>query len=197
MPSSQTLYSITITNGNAGVSPNDGFVDNRQIQNYTADLISAPAGYTFATCEAKARANFRYHDIIMQLGMVGNCYVTEMVSNDDPNITEDATATTEATSFQFYIIVEHGDASLITADEYNPGQYLTGTACLQRCVGRALLNDSIRTVAVFDPTDSATAGNTASVTRFGTRVISGFEIGPYATNISNANANVAVAKITF
>jgi hypothetical protein len=218
MASSQTLYSITITNSNSTSPPNDGFVDNLTIEDYywsastNNPLMTTPSGLTYALCKAKVRGNMRYRDIISQLGMVTNCYVTENAIPYNPsneqtlvyggfaNTTSSATATAEATSFVFYIIVEHGDASLSTPDEYNAGQFLTSTACIQRCVGRALLNDMYREVAVFDPTDTeslGTYGSTTSVIRYGTRIITGFECAPYASSISNSNGCVAVAKITF
>ena len=205
---SSTLYTITITNGNSDQSPpNDGFVDNLKITDYGLNLESTPADLTLELCQAKVRGNFRYRDIINQLGIVANCFVYEQPYSDwpyttYPKTTSDATAIAEASSFSFMIIVEHGDASMVTADELNAGAYLTGTACAQRCVARALINDMFRIVDVFDPTDSTSTTTAApppatvdstSVIRFGDRIMTGtattaippaagsnFEIGPYA-----------------
>lgn len=214
MPS---FYSVVLTNGNSNVAPADGFVDPLTIENYywsastNNPLVTTPSSLTLALCKAKVRGNFRYRDIISQLGMVCNCYVTEnayptspsseqaLVYGGFPAVTNNGTALLEPTSLTFYLIAEHGDSSLSTPDEYNAGQFLTSTACIQRCIGRALLNDMFREVAYFDPTDaiSSIGASNASVIRYGTRIVSGFEIAPYASSISNSNSNVAVTKISF
>lgn len=211
MSSSQTLYSITLTNSYSNASPSDGFVDNLKITDYDLNLESATlSGLTLANCEAKVRANFRYREIINQVSMITNAYVTEQANypgtNFQPYTVSTATATTEATSFQFWMIIEHGDPSLVTPDEYNAGQFLTGAACLKRCIARALLLDAFREADVFDPTDSNSLGvsptgygSTTSVTRYGNRIYKAadFEIGPYAANVTDADAVVAVSKVTF
>ena len=209
MASSQTLYSISITNSNSNISPNDGFVDNTTIEQYYASLGSfttTPSGLTLNLCKAKVRGNTRYREIINQMAIVSNTYVTEQAdvvgTNTMPSVSAPGgSGTTEPTSISFYVIVEHGDASLITADELNPGQYLTSTACLQRCVARALINDMFREVAVFDPTEGTTTGSwgsTASWIRYGTRIYNNtFEIGPYVTTIADANPLITVTQVTF
>lgn len=206
MSSSQALYSITIANGNTTTAPHDGFVDNLTIENYygTAgtSLETAPSGLDVALCKAKVRANLRFREIINQLSIVSNCYIASKAGVTTPNVTSDATAKTEATSFAFWIIVEHGDASLSTPDEFNAGQFLTSTNCIKRCVARALLNDMLRQVAYFDPTATSGGSETwaASVSTgcAGIQIVNNaFECAAYATNLANANAQITVAKVTF
>lgn len=198
MSSSQTLYSITITNGNTNSAPQDGFVDNKRIEDYGLNLISTPVSLTLALSKAKRRGNLRYREIINQLSIVGNMYVV------DNSFTSDATYHTEATSFAFQVIVEHGDASLTTPDELNAGQFLTGAACITRCVARALINDMQRQTDFFDPTNAtSTPVGTTSVTRYGTRIWpagtsgSTFESGAYAANLPSATGMITTAKVTF
>ncbi len=198
MSSSQTLYSVLITNGNINASPKDGFIDNLKIENYGQSLVTTPVGLTLALSEAKSRANFRFQEILQQIEMVTNVQLSEQENTTDPYTVSNATISTEATSFQFWVIAEKGDSSLITADEYNAGQYLYGASCLQRCIARALLLDAIREWPVFDPTDSVSVpSSTTSVIRYGTRIMTGFEIGPYASSLSNANSLIDVSLVTF
>lgn len=206
MSSSQALYSITITNGNTTTAPHDGFVDNLTIENYygTAgtSLETTPGSLTLALCKAKVRGNLRFRDIINQLSMVSNCYIASKAGVTTPNTVSDGTALAEPTSFQFWIMVEHGDASLSTPDEFNAGQFLTSTNCIKRCVARALLNDMLRQVAYFDP--SATSGGSetwaasASVGCAGIQIVNNaFECGAYGTNLANANSVIAVTRVAF
>ncbi len=199
MASSQTLYSITITNGNSNSAPKDGFVDNLKIENYNVSLVTTPVSLTLALAKAKRRANIRYREIINQLAIVANTYVV------DNAITSDATYHSEATSFTFLIIIEHGDACLTTPDESNPGQFLTGTACITRCVARALTNDMIRQEDFLDPTDTTSTAGTTSVIRYGTRIwpaVAGtgsfeFEIGNYAADLPTAEGFITTTKVVF
>jgi hypothetical protein len=208
MASSQAVYTITITNGITGSTPNDGFVDNLRIEDYygSAGLVTTPSGLTLALCKAKVRANVRYREIINQLAIVSNCYVAEKAdivgTNTTPNVVAAAaTGKVEPTSFIFKIIVEHGDASLSTPDELNAGQFLTSTNCIKRCVARALTNDMLRQEPVFDPTSANSVGvwgATTSVPRYGIRIYDNtFEVGAYATDIPTAEANITVVQRTF
>ena len=228
MPSSTSLYSITITNGNTNSAPDDGFVDNLKIENYnlyldtsfftasisgttmtvsiiqsgnlevgqlidgsgvtsgtvitalgtgtggvgtytvnhsqtvSSEAMTSSTGLTYALCEAKRRGNVRYREIINQLAIITNAYTYEQKNSTGPYTISDATALTEATSFQFWIIVEHGDPSLITADELNPGAFLYSTDCIQRCVARALIADIFQKIDIFDPTASLSTGTYGS-----------------------------------
>lgn len=196
MGSSQTFYTVVVTNGNTNSAPHDGFIDNLKIEDYYAgsSLASAPSGLTYALCKAKRRGNIRYRDIVAQLSVVANCYI------DTNNIVNaGGTAKVEPTTFQFSIIVEHGDASLVTEDETSPGTYLTGAACITRCIARALLNDQVaKKIDVFDPTNATTVGSyglTTSVTRFGSRIDPAFECGAYETDLTTAEGFVTTTLI--
>lgn len=191
MPLSTTMYSVTITNGNSSnPPPKDGFVDNKRIENFNISLATTPSGLTYALCKAKRRANRRYRYIVDQLSMISNSYIV------DYTITSDSTIKTEATSFAFQVIVEHGDASLITADELNPGTFLTSSDCIKRCVARALYFDLFEHIDVVDPTSAISMPSTSTnVPRYGTRLIP-LEIGSYATSLSNAETMIAVTNVT-
>ncbi len=210
MPSSATLYHIILSNLYVNAAPGNGFVDNLKITDYGQDLVTTPAGLTLALSEAKSRGNFRFREIINQISIVCNAYLSLQPSSTSnpyaPYTISDATYKTEATVFQFWLIIEHGDASLVTADEYNAGQFLTGAACLQRCIARAFLLDAFREWDIFDPTETTTLGasptgygSTTSVIRYGDRIYiaANFEIGPYASSLSNANAAINVTKVIF
>jgi hypothetical protein len=193
MASSVQAYQLTITNGSSGNAvPADGFVDNRTLESYDLDLASTQASLTLALAEAKKRGNIRYTDIITQLQRVQNCYV------DPHSFESDATALAEASSFAFQIYAEHGDAAWVTADELNAGQTLTSTACIVRCVARALALDEFQVAAIFDPTNATSVPTgTTNVPRFGVRinVASDFEVGAYQSDLSIGASYVTVAKL--
>lgn len=166
-------------------------------QTVGSEAMTSSAGLTWALCEAKRRGNIRYREIINQIQIITNAYVTSQPYNANPYVISDATATTEATSVEFRMIVEHGDASLITPDELNPGQFLYSVNCIQRCIARALTIDMFREYDIFDPTVSTTTGSwgsTYAVPRFGVRInpAADFEIGPYASSIAQANTLITV-----
>jgi len=199
MPSSVQAYKIQITNSNRNVAPKDGFIDNLRIEDYaTSGLETTPTGLTLVLSKAKRRGNLRYREIINQLGMVANCYVP---AQSLPTVSSSTgTLKSEPTSFTFQIYAEHGAASLITADELNPGQTLSSTACVKRCVARAMIADISRVVDVYDPTSAASTGTwgaTASLPRFGHAVSSAnaFEVGSYATGLALAEGMVTVTAI--
>jgi hypothetical protein len=197
MASSVQCYSISINNSNTNSSPSDGFVDNKTVEQYEVGtgLETTPSGLTLTLTKAKRRGNVRWRNIIQQLGLVGNCYVpTNTINNGS------ATAKTEGTSFAFQVYAEHGDASLITADELNPGQFLTSITCLARCVARALIADVFQEIDVYDPTSAdsiGTFGATTSVPRFGSHIYaaSAFEIGAYESDLATAQGFVTVAEV--
>jgi hypothetical protein len=198
MASSVQAYSITITNGNDNSAPNDGFIDNLTIPQYYTSLETTPSSLTFALTCAKRRGNFRWVEINNQLSMVANCYV------DWHSFTSDATGKTEASAFAYQIYAEHGDASLITADELNPGQFLTSTACIRRCIARALAAVLVQEADIFDPTSSTSVPvGTTSVIRFGDRILPGgttstttqFEVGAYETDLLTGATMIAVSLL--
>ena len=190
-------YSITITNSIVNSGAATGFVDNQTIQGYYSAtpyaLETTPTGLTLALSQAKRRGNVRYAEIIRQIELVSNVWI------DPKSITASGgTALLEPTNFGFHLIGLRGDAAFVTADESVPGASLTSTACIQRCIARALIADMLREIDVFDPTATislGTYGSTTSVPRFGTRinVASSFEIGAYASSLAAATAVIAVS----
>ena len=198
MPASNQAYKIQIANSNSGnLAPNDGFIDNLRIEDYAPSLETTPSGLTLALSQAKRRGNLRYRDIIDQLGLVANCYV-------DPRTlptasTSTGNAITMPTSFGFQIYVERSDC-LLTHDELNVGQTLSGINCIKRCIARALIANNFRVVDVYDPTPAVSTGTwgaTASLPRFGHHVnpASQFAVGAYATSIVQAEGMVTVTVI--
>jgi hypothetical protein len=192
-------YTVTITNSISNVSPSDGFIDNETVQQYYAGTPYAfettPASLTLGLCEAKRRGNVRYHEIIRQIELVSNIWI-------DPNsiVATGGTALLAPTAISFQVVGLFGDGAFITLDELIPGAYLTSTACITRCIARALINDMFREIDVFDPTSltpmwAVPVGTTTTVPRFGNRIFvaSSFEIGPYATSIAAATATIAVS----
>jgi hypothetical protein len=192
MSSSLAVYQVVITNGNSNSTPKDGFVDNLRIEDYAQVLTTTPASLTYNLSKAKRRANLRYHDIVNQLSRVCNVSIQVVLS--------DATYHAEATTFTFYMTVEAGDAALNTNDESNPGDFLTSTNCIKRCVARALTNHMFRQTDVFDPTNATSTGvygGTTSVIRVGTRILdSAFEVGVYSATLVNAESLIAVTPVS-
>jgi hypothetical protein len=213
MATSMQFYTITITNSISNSAPGDGFVDPTRIENYysynpynaTNYYGSGATPYAFegtqssltlALCLAKRRANHRYVEIVRQLELISNVWI-------DPNsvsIPGGSTPGWTPTSLTFSMLTPFGDSVWVTKDELNPGQTLVSTACIQRCIARALTADLFRVEDVFDPTSNAAlfspAGSIAvEVPRYGTRinVASGFEIAPYATSLAAATAVISVA----
>ena len=197
MASSVQCYSISITNSLTNSAPSDGFIDNMTVEKYeaSAGLETTPSGLTLTLCKAKRRGNVRFRNIVQQIQLVANCYIpTNTITNGS------ATAKTEGTSFAFQVYAEHGDASLITADELNPGQFLMSTTCLARCVARALIADTFQEIDVYDPTanDSiGTLGASQAAPRFASHIYaaSAFEVGAYQADLATAQSYVSVAEV--
>jgi hypothetical protein len=216
MATSMQYYTITITNSISNASPSDGFVDPTRIENYysynpynaTNYYSSGSTAYAFEGTQssltlvlttAKRRANHRWGEILRQLQLISNIWI-------DPNsisIPGGSAPGWTPTSITFSMLTPFGDSVWVTKDELNTGVTLTSLAAITRCIARALAPpfpviatpDPFRVVDIFDPTSTLAPGNTtASVPRFGTRigVASGFDVGPYATNLANATAVIAV-----
>ena len=210
-----SFYIITIANvsGYPKATPNNGFIDNNTIINYAvSESLNLEAGvvsFTLAQSEAKSRANYRYHNLLLQLNRVCNIQVKEITIGENgvrtSTITYGGSPTynTEPSSISFMVMVEKGDPSLQTWDELNPTVLLTGTAALTRFVVRALCTppsgtgttastDITANVVVYDPTASADAGNTNSLPRYGMR-IEPLDIGPVVFGGANVTANYTAA----
>jgi hypothetical protein len=200
MASSLKFYTVTITNSIAGTTPSDGFVDNTKVEQYLANasltLETTPSGLTYDLCKAKRRANVRYGEIVRQLELVQNVMI--------PPLSISAPAgdyKTEPTSFTFQIAAY--DWMWQTKDEENAGAVLSSTACLKRCIARALIADLFIEIDVVDPTASVAlyGGPTSpqSVPRGGPwiNVASAFEVGSYAANIAAAEAVISVTMMQY
>lgn len=189
-----SYYTIAIANA-TGAAPADGFVDALRVEKYlTQNSDNLPSDFTLVLSTAKRRGNYRYRQILQQLQMMANIYVsngeilniqtvaTEMPQNTtyqndmmlvppSPTtityaaiVATGSTYKTEATNFSMTVTVERGDGSLYTADELNAGVTLTGTAAIKRCVARAFIWDWTYTTDIYDPTKLATLGTPGSTT---------------------------------
>lgn len=184
------LSNTTITAGSGTswtVAPSQTVPANTTISAH-GSLETTPTGLTYALCQAKRRGNWRYIEIIQQLGLVANCYV-----HPPSMVNTGGTGIAEPTTLAFQIYVPSG--MLVTPDELNVPAVLTGMACIKRCVARALTATLYKETDVFDPTATTTTGSTIAVPRYGPRVnvSSSFQIGPYASSITNAEAVITVA----
>lgn len=203
MPSNFSAYNIVLTNQNTGsdlAAPSDGFVDPKSLTQYGVSLESTPTGLTLALSEAKRRANIRWGEIILQMNLITNCYIEA-----NSIVASGGTYNTAPVSVSFQVIVEHGDASLYTADELNAGSYLTGTAALTRMIARGLqyvqvpngsFGDPIANV--FDPTSTTTygtPGSTTSAPRTGERMMS-LPVGALASNLTTAAGIISITQST-
>jgi hypothetical protein len=137
-------------------------------------------------CQAKARGNKRYRNIIDKLSMIANIWIDPKTLLASGGAAPDFTPTSFSFDFVSVPLI-----SWTTADEVNVGNTLTGTACITRCIARGLTEDIIAEMAILDPTSAATIGNTTAVPRFGPRTMS-LEVGPYGPTIPAAEAVIAV-----
>jgi len=207
-----SFYTLTITNGGTGIAPGDGFIDNTSFQDYLSELsfkttgklypdiidpatgggAFPPSGLTVAATTAKRRGNLRYNRLIATLQYSTNIYL------DQRSIVKTSAAwNLPASAFVATLWVEHGESSLITPDELNPGVLLTGVPALIRMASRSLTYEtaSINT-DIYDPTPLATIGNAlgVSVPRFGVR-IGNIAIGPVVTDLTIADSLVTIVPI--
>lgn len=180
-----TTYSIVIA-GISGSGTSTGFIDNSTVYDYINAGGDAPS--TYAASLAKARGNRRYRKILLMLSDMTNAYVTSVVGTGGD-------ANTNHTSIEFDVTIEQGDSALNTPNESSPGNFLTGTAAIKRCVARALVTDETRNIEVLDPTAATAPGNSNSVARSGARF--NIEvIGKLANNLATAEASITVTKLS-
>jgi len=201
MTSSPSLYNISIA-GTFGPAPSDGFVDALKIERWLANAIGNDGineasldnfgtAVTWAASQAKRRANVRYTQIVAQLGFVGNMYVSNISAPG-------ASAIASGSVFSFDVLVEHGDGSLQTWDELNPGTLLTNPATvLARAVSRALISNVVVQADILDPTPNTSVGVLGAanlVPRYGVRYES-LAVGPLFASLTSANASIAVTPL--
>lgn len=178
-----TNYLVSIANS-TGAAPNDGFVDATTIEQYMA-AASAPTSYTQS--QAKERANVRWLFLVQQLGLMANCYTSQIVPTG-------ASSTTEASPFVFHVEIERGDSVLQTPDETAAGTTLIGAAAIARCVARALIQTRTTVRDMYDPTLATTPGNATLSARYGTR-LDQLITGPAAATLTAATALITVTKL--
>ncbi len=206
MSSSMQLYGITIVNLNNNAAPSDGFIDpttteiyyDTPVHNPSDGLEGVPAGASLSTTTAKRRGNLRFQHLLQCVQTIGNCYL-----NTDPLpnfvFNNNATATSEGSSYSFQLLAEHGPDSLQTLDETTPGVILMGTAALIRALARGLSSPYVTATYVFDPTPTTSTGlgQNVSIPRFGDRIggPGSFIVGPYATSLASAQNCITVIAL--
>lgn len=185
-----TQYRITIAGraGSAGAST-DGFIDATRVETYMAGSpASVPT--TFANSVAKERGNMRFRFLQQQLQLECNIYIENIVAAG-------ANANTAPTSFVFTAHVERGNDVLFTRDELNNNAPLTGVDALKRMIARALIQSSVSTGDIFDPTqstDDGAGGVKTAAARRGIRVET-LTVGGLYSNLTDAAASVTVAAL--
>ncbi|CAM6054496.1 unnamed protein product [Sphagnum tenellum] len=156
-----------------------------------ASLDNFQSSFTLTTSLAKRRANVRYTQVVAQLGFIGNMYICNVVASG-------ASAVAAPTTFSFNVLVEHGDGSLQTWDETNPGTVLTDPATvLARAVSRALIQNVVVQADVLDPTPAnsiGVLGASKSVPRYGSRYES-LAVGPVYNSLTAANSAITVTAL--
>jgi len=188
--------------GANNTAPADGFVDKWTVEQWLANAVgndgmneasldNFPPSFTLADSLAKRRANVRYNAMVAQMGFVGNMYIMNVVATG-------ASATSAPTTFSFNVLVEHGDGSLVTWDETNPGTLITNPeAVLARTVSRALIQNAVVQADVLDPTPMTTVGtygSTANVPRYGVRYES-LTVGAVYNSLTAANSAITVTPL--
>jgi hypothetical protein len=193
-----TIYTVAIA-GISGSGDSAGFIDNMKVEQYMANNGAAPA--SFASSENKVRGNIRYKNLVEQLQIMGNMYLSNASAAN-------ATVDTTGGSFNFTLEVERGDETLITYDETanatpvtygaNTGNELLGANAIVRCVARALCESRPNYVyPVYDPTlTTAPANGTQSNTavRIGSTTTT-FNVASLSNSVTAAASSVTVTKI--
>lgn len=178
-----TLYSVTIAGVNNS-APGDGFIDVTTIEQYMAQG-SIPA--TIEQTTAKERANIRFKFLREQLQMEANCYISNFVATG-------GSSTAAPSAITFTVEVERGDSVLFARDESNPGAELTGIDALKRWIARALTESRNTVSDIYDPTKTATPGNTVQAARFGIRQVP-ITVAKAYSNLTAATAAITVTKL--
>ena len=203
MSSSPSLYRVSIA-GTTGPAPANGFIDSIRAEKYLAapvgrdgvneaSLDNLPLSFTFEAALAKRRANLRYTDIVAQLGFIGNMYISNI---NAPG----ADASTEASSFTFDVLIEHGDGSLVTWDETAlPAKVLLTNpqTVIKRAISRALIQTLVVQADILDPTPTTTFGvygATTSVPRYGVRYEK-LAVAQLYSTLAAASATVTVTPL--
>lgn len=183
-------YQITIqASGLGGAAPADGFIDNQNIKDYMAANGTPPA--SLANAKAKARAYARYKLLVISL-----CQFSSTAGPSSITATG-ATIDTAATAFQFTV---HMDdlSKLVTRDEQNAGQTLTGLAAIKRVVARSLIAAQMSyRFELYDPTlisERQTDGQATTQRPHTTSIIMD-NVGALAASITAAETAITVTAL--
>ncbi len=181
------FYTISI-NQIAGTANSAGFVDSNSVTFYMANG-NTPS--TNVKSMDKKRANIRYTYVLNQLESMSNMYVSNIVATG-------ANADTAPSNFTFTAEFENGASTLVTNDESNAGQFLTGTAAIKRCVARALTiptrDVNAEIIGVEKTTAPANGGTANAAVRDGNmqRILT---VGQLTNSIATAEAAVTVTAL--
>lgn len=181
-------YDITITTL-GGAAPADGFIDSKNSYMHIKDGGAAPT--TLANAKAKARAYARYKHLVVSLAQFASLggVISFTPTGGGPN----------AAPTQVVIRVRLRDAaSLVTNDELNAGQTLTGLAAIERVVARCCIQgQNPYTMEIYDPTTFAprdTDGvDTAARPKMSSIIID--SVGALAASIAAAEAAITVVAV--
>lgn len=163
-----------------GETPRNGFVDNNTSRMYIDVNNDVEENWpeTVELALAKSRAYLRWMNILDR--------ITTTISPIDVRVvTNDATANTEATNFQFVMVTDRIN-SIVIEDEKNPGTFLTGADALGRFTAMALVDSFTKNTDVLIPTNVADSmGSDTPKAQYGdsTRII---DVGPVADNLDDA-----------
>lgn len=143
------LYYVSIdgTSITPTTSPNDGFIDHTDAQEYGVD-DDFPT--TKSSADAKERANMRYEEIVRKISLPAipvKVYNKEAVGAD---------GNTVATEYNFNVVYE--SPSHIFVDDDLSGGLLTGEDAVRHYVALALMRTWTETRHIYDPTTD-TNGN--------------------------------------
>ncbi len=183
-----TFYRVSIA-AIAGSGDSAGFIDPKNVELYMANGGAAPTSLTTST--NKVRANVRYKNVIENVQLMGNMYVSNVVVTGGDVDTAPATVA-------FTLEAERGDSILTTRDDANTAIELSGANAIVRCVARGLCEARINKVSpVYDPTKTTAAQNGSvsnAAARVGMATLT-FNVGALANSVITASSSVTVTKL--
>jgi hypothetical protein len=182
-----TTYDVAIEYVAALSPESEGFIDPKKVEHY---MVDGPAPTNVAASITKERANIRYDMMIGSLGLMGNVYISNVVATD-------ADVDTPASLLEFVLVSEHGDECLVTADEENEGDFLTGADAIKRVIARVLISSRTDFGDYYDPTEKAAFiadASTVNAVRVGTRIAS-VAVVAAADNLGDAESVVTVTLV--
>lgn len=186
------FYRITITA--MSQAPNGtGFVDPKVPQHYlaldnTSTFQHLPSDLAHAT--DKARANYRWKQLLGKLSEAIS--PTQILDIQTPGADEN----NAPTSVSFTVTYDRPHY-LVTNDELNAGQQLTGELAIKRWVARALTSDYNTNVCILDPTPLSAPAKAGPASASRGETITQIKVGAIAGSVSAAEAKITVVKLAF